>query len=140
MTNREQSISGSQHALHEAVEKGDLAKVGEILDAEPHLVSSADKSGMTPLHNALFANQEDMVAFLLSRNADVNATTKEGVGALMFALKSCSTRTVELLLTHGADVNRGTPGGFLTITDFATLFGRDDVAELLRRHGARRFP
>jgi ankyrin repeat protein len=129
-------MSGSQYALHEAAKKGDLAKAQEILDAEPDLVFSEDDHGMTPLHNAVFARQEEMVAFLLSRKADVNAKTKENVGMLMYALMG-TTRMVDLLLTHGADVNHKPLGGLLTITQFATVFGREDIAELLRQHGAR---
>jgi ankyrin repeat protein len=51
------------------------------------------------------------------------------------ARAGCSAELIELLLDHGADPKRAGPDG-LTPYRLATVAGRIDVLDLLRRHGA----
>lgn len=108
--------------IHDATRKGDEAKVVELLQQNPDLVSSRDKFGNTPLHVAALHNQPAIAALLLANGADVNAETHpqgvdvsritrinkdaHGETPLTLALLSYNHKEmVELLLTHGADPN-----------------------------------
>jgi len=48
--------------------------------AEPHKLFETDENGWTPLHEAVRANQLDVVDFLLAHGAEINAVTNEGKG------------------------------------------------------------
>ena len=104
--------------IHNAVRKGDQAKVIELLKQNPDLVSSRDSLGKTPLHIAAQHDQTAIAALLLANGADVNAQvqvarpfdfggeTHQGETPLTLALLSYHHKEmVELLVTHGADVN-----------------------------------
>lgn len=59
--------------IHDAVRKGDEAKVVALLKENPDLVSSRDKLGNTPLHIAALHDQPAIAALLIANGADVNA-------------------------------------------------------------------
>ncbi len=58
--------------IHDAVRKGDEAKVVALLKENPDLVSSRDKLGNTPLHIAAIHDQPAIAALLIANGADVN--------------------------------------------------------------------
>lgn len=113
--------------IHDAVRKGDEAKVIALLNQNPDLVSSRDKLGNTPLHIAALHDQPAIAALLIANGADVNAhntplgheviassylskkfdnQTAYGETPLTLALLSYHHKEmIELLLTHGADPN-----------------------------------
>ena len=131
--------------IHDAVRKGDQAKIVALLQQNPELVFSRDKFGNTPLHVAAQHNKPAIAALLLANGADVNArigsenrvsgVTNAGETPLTLALNSYQHKEmVELLLTHGAEVNvlsSGTTPLFLAVNRNLP----DDV-ELLLANGA----
>ena len=102
-----------------AVEKGDTATVRSMLDADPLLANSIQRSGRVitnrPLVAAAKALHPDIVELLLKRGAPVNVELDNGSTALHAAgdIDSGSDRAksarrvsiIELLLARGADVN-----------------------------------
>src|SRR5579863_3859755 len=72
-------------AIHKAAETGDLAKVKELIQKNPKLISSVDSSHMTPLHWAVYNDHIDVAEFLLAKGADVKALTFDGYTPLHFA-------------------------------------------------------
>ncbi|MEO7901916.1 MAG: ankyrin repeat domain-containing protein [Capsulimonas sp.] len=64
-------------ALHDAVKKGETAKVKALLDSGAD-ANSAAKSGVTPLIWAAIMNRPSTAALLLARGADVNAAIPAG--------------------------------------------------------------
>lgn len=69
------------HAIHLAADVGDVARVREILDAEPRLLERSDRAGGTPLHRAVAASARDVVVLLLELGADIHAVHGAGPGS-----------------------------------------------------------
>ena len=60
----------------EAVGRGDIATVENMLKADPSLASAFDSDGATPLHYATFNAHREVVEILLKAGADINARDK----------------------------------------------------------------
>jgi ankyrin repeat protein len=67
--------------------------------ADPNLQISLG-AGDSPLHDAAFGGESEMVSILLAHGADVNATNHEGLTALNFAANG---EVAQLLISAGAD-------------------------------------
>lgn len=67
--------------IHLAAEAGDVRRVGELLNAGPHLMNRGDHAGGTPLHRAVIGKARRVVALLVERGADVHAIHGAGLGA-----------------------------------------------------------
>lgn len=75
-------------SLHGASPKGegiaagirerDLAKVRNLLDAEPELLHAGDERGNQPIHWAVMTRQLDIIDELLARGADIDARRQDG--------------------------------------------------------------
>src|SRR5262245_33232238 len=59
--------------LTAAAAGGDLAKVRAILASEPDLLNRKDRDGATALHYAALHGQQEVVRWLVSQGADINA-------------------------------------------------------------------
>lgn len=75
------------------------------------------------------------VNFLLSRGADINATTYEGVTALMYASNNGNLEMIKFLLENGAEVNRQPLSG-ITALMAAARANHFKESEWLITHGA----
>ncbi|MDP6718196.1 MAG: ankyrin repeat domain-containing protein [Pirellulaceae bacterium] len=62
-------------------------------------------TGSTPLIDAAFRGNLEIVKLLLDRGAKVNATNRDGNTPLIAAAFMCRTEVVRLLLDQGASVN-----------------------------------
>lgn len=87
----------------------------------------------TPLHAALAGRNWEVAELLVASGADVNSLDSSGWSPLHHAAYGGNKDMVALLLAHGAEVNGKERNGR---TPLATEKGRQEVAELLRRHGA----
>ncbi|MGD2135630.1 MAG: ankyrin repeat domain-containing protein [Gemmatimonadales bacterium] len=56
--------------LLDAVRANDVARVRELLDAEPELIHGRDEAGMGPILTAAFAGASEVLALLLERVGD----------------------------------------------------------------------
>jgi hypothetical protein len=89
--------------LLEAARLGDLGQVTRLV-AEGHSVNRDSGSDDTPLSSAIKGRKADVVAFLLSKGANVNAhNSLTGETPLMRAAYSEDTQMLELLIAQGAD-------------------------------------
>jgi hypothetical protein len=66
--------TGSTEA-HRHAQKGEIAKLKEVLDANPKMVNKRDSNGWTPLHEAVRDGSLEVIEFLLDRGAEVNVRT-----------------------------------------------------------------
>jgi hypothetical protein len=125
--------------VYEASGVGDLARVRELVRADPKLATSWGAGGWTPLHIAAFGGHTDVVRFLLEHGAmaQVNARAKTRFlnTPLQTALLTGEYGTAKLLIENGADVLVRQNEGFAPIHEAAFL-GRRDLVDLLLEHGA----
>ena len=98
--------------------------------------AAINRDGWTPLHYAASAEDEGIVAWLLDRGADIEATSATGNTPLMMAAQYGASASVDALLAKGADVNRLNQLN-LSAADVAAQAGRDSLALLLRRRMKR---
>ena len=92
-------------------------------------------AGQPVLNHAVRVDQFDMAQLLLGHGADVNAADLAHFTALHAAARKGDLPAVSFLLEHGADVNA--LAGRLTPLDVAMRNRHEDVAAILREHGAR---
>ena len=124
--------------IFEASSVGNLGRVRELVRQNPGLVNSYSPDGFTPLGLASHLGNKDVVQYLLEKGADVNATSRNqtGFSPLMAASEDGNKDIVKLLLAQGADIHARTNDG-KTALSFAVEKGHNDVATLLKDHGAR---
>lgn len=135
-------------AIHEAVRRGDLENVLEILRQHPRTVEDRDtlrpQSGelpmlqqATPLHFAAQSGHPAIVRALLDAGADVNARNPQGITPLHLAAWDGNAEIVSLLIERGAELNmRNHRNEGLSALDIAAMTGAADVVRLLIAHGA----
>jgi ankyrin repeat protein len=92
----------------------------------------------SPLLSAIGEGHADVAELLINKGADVNARTARLRRNSLHALAAHmpDRRLAELLIQHGADVNAADADGRTPLA-VAVKEGRDEVAEVLRRHGGR---
>jgi ankyrin repeat protein len=128
----------SEKEMIKYAKHGDTARMAELLDSDPALISAQDTDGSTPLHCAAWKGHTEAVRFLLDRGADIYAENQNGHWggtALHAAAHGNQKQVAEVLIEHGADVNRvcfkGTTPLQETVAHNATA-----VAKLLKANGA----
>ena len=94
-----------------AAQNGDLDKV-KLSYAQGNFNIDADLGGgRTALHCAADYGQTEIVKYLLSEGANVNALDKHGISPLLNAVFEGHTDCVKVLLEKGANKNQKTPDG-----------------------------
>jgi uncharacterized protein len=122
--------------IHEAAQKGDVAKVQALLKAHPELIFSRDSDGKTALHVAAYAGQKDVAVLLLANKSEVDARNNEGDTPLILAAALGHKDIVELLLANQADINAKGKDAW-TPWRWAKKNGHLELADYLRQHGAK---
>jgi ankyrin repeat protein len=92
---------------------------------------SANEMRVAPLHSAVSAGNDGVVAALLAGGADVNAAQREGYTALHGAAHNGAEPVVDRLLAAGADRAARTDDG-RTPADLAEAAGHAELAARLR--------
>lgn len=133
--------------IHDAVKKGDLAKVEELLKSDPNLASEPGPGGETPLQLAAGLGRLDVAEYLITHKADVNSYGKDKFRStpLSLAVERGQTDMVLMLLAHNADVDAADAIGQTPLSQAIYESGnvrgsRKDVylkmVDLLFQHGA----
>ncbi len=91
--------------IHEAAERGDMAVLQKLLQADPSRLNAPGDKGRTPLHLAAFNGNTGAVEFLIQQGADVNQReTFYDLTPLHMAAWKGHAAAVGLLLDAGADL------------------------------------
>ncbi|XP_028631599.1 2-5A-dependent ribonuclease [Grammomys surdaster] len=121
--------------LLEAVNKGDVVRVQQLLDQGAD-VNVCDKSwGWTPLHNAVQIGSVDIVNLLLRHGADPHRRKKNGATPFIIAGIHGDVRLLQILLSRGADVNECDENGFTAFMEAAER-GNVEALRFLFANGA----
>ncbi|NGX59980.1 MAG: hypothetical protein KR126chlam3_01140, partial [Chlamydiae bacterium] len=91
--------------------------------------------GRTPLQDASMYGKAEVVEYLLSQGADVNALNEGGKALLHIAAEEGDEAAVEDLVAKGAEVNARTKDG-KTALHIAAQEGHAEIVEYLPSHGA----
>jgi ankyrin repeat protein len=122
-----------------AAKKGDIEKAKALLSEDSKLIDARDTDGSTALHCATWKGHQAMIAFLLSRGADVNAHNQNhhwGTTPLHAAAHSNQAAIAEMLIEAGADVNATDLNG-KTPMHHTTFHKAKAAARVLEKHGAK---
>ena len=112
---------------------GGHKEIIELLIAEGADVNAKVEGAGTPLHYAARWGHKEIGKLLIAAGADVNAKNKYG----STPLHSADTKEIaELIIAAGADVNAKDKNG-RTPLDLSIKFDETDIADLLRKHGAK---
>jgi len=121
--------------LATAAARGDLARVGELLDSGTKDVDAPDRDGTPALHWVARLGDANLVARLLSAGAKVDGADRHGVTPLQVAIGEGNAGVVRRLLEAGADANRLDAAGESPLL-LAARVGEPEVARALLAHGA----
>ncbi|HLK58945.1 MAG TPA: ankyrin repeat domain-containing protein [Chthonomonadaceae bacterium] len=121
------------------------ARVAQLLQENPKLVSARDEYGWTPLWWALDADAMDIAELLLAKGADVNAKEEpdpkehwpNGETPIFRVIRGERLDQVKFLIAHGADLNVQERSNNYTPLLETNLYGRQpQIFALLLEHGA----
>jgi len=115
---------------------GKTKELSSMLDSDPDLLRATTEGGITLLHAAARACQEEAARLLIQRGADVTCRTEhELLTPLHFAALSGCVAVAEALLEAGADINAQDWLG-QTALHFACEKDHSEMAKALVRAGA----
>jgi ankyrin repeat protein len=102
-------------------------------------VNSPSRTSMRvmPLHSAIANRRTEIVRLLLDHGADVNARQADDFTPLHEAAQNGMLDVTQWLLDRGADINPRLSSSGKTPLALAIEHQHEDVAKLLREHGAR---
>lgn len=116
--------------LADAARNGNWAQVRAMASVQAN-VRFIQPDGMTALHWAVQANQEDVIALLLKSGADANAANRYGITPLWLAATNGNAPVVRMLLKAGASVDAALPHGETALMAAARTGEPDTVRALL---------
>lgn len=121
--------------LFEACKVGDINRVKKLIN--PQTVNARDTAGRksTPLHFAAGYGRRDVVEFLLSAGASIQARDDGGLHPLHNACSFGHADVVRLLLEAGANPNTRDNWSYTPLHE-AAIKGKIDVCIALLQHGA----
>jgi len=129
--------NGATLELHEAAAAGNLARVKEMVVANPELANSYSPDGFPVLALAAAFGHEEVAQYLCGKGAETNAVATNGTAytALTGAVASGHASIVKWLAQNGADVNYRYAKGHSPLLE-AVANGRLDIVKILVAHGA----
>src|SRR6185503_14171715 len=111
----------------DAATKGDVAKVKEMLQADPSLAGSRDENGLSVVLKALYYGKRDVVELLLASGVELNLFEAAATGQ--------TDRVRRLVQQEPANVSSYSPDGFTPLS-LAVFFGHPETVDLLLAAGA----
>ena len=92
--------------LKNAITKGEINSVQEIILVTPSCVTEKDEHGYSPLHLAFCCGECEIIKFLVESGADVNAINEDGANLLHLIQDKCepTVEILEFLFKSGVDI------------------------------------
>lgn len=92
--------------LHIACLSGNTIVVVYLIEKMNFDINEKDNRGTTPIHWAVYANNEQSVEYLIKKGAKLNVEDKSGITPLHMALMNSKTTVLGALLFNGAEENK----------------------------------
>jgi len=121
--------------IADAIKKGNRENISALMEKYPDLLTITDYRGYTPLIIAVDEGKKDMVEFLISQGADVNASGEKGLRPLHTAAQKGNADIAKLLILKGSDVNIVDKNKY-TPLHYAVEERNTDIVKLLIENGA----
>jgi ankyrin repeat protein len=118
-----------------ASQRGDVARVRELLAAGGNANDVDADTGRSALHFAARENRSEVVVILLDSKADINSTDRTGKTPLTLAAENSAVDTTKMLIERGADLNKRDQIGGTPLT-WACGLGTAPTVKLLLDAGA----
>jgi ankyrin repeat protein len=129
-------LASGETALMDAARRGNLETVRALLAAKADPNAQEAKGGQTALMWAIAERHAGVAEELVRHGADVNARSKTGFTALMFAAQQGDADSARILLDATANPNDVMPKSGATPLIIASSIGNTDVVTLLLDKGA----
>jgi ankyrin repeat protein len=120
--------------IFRAVMTGDLNRTKTLLEEHPEWINATSWGNWTLLHRASQNGHKDIVDFLISKGADLEARTTLGQTPLYAAIYQQKEVTVKQLIEKGADVFAVRNDGE-TMLHIAAAIGNESIVKLLIAEG-----
>ena len=111
----------------DAATTGDVAKVKEMLAADPSLAQAKDQNGVSVILKATYYGKRDVVDALLASGMQLNIFEATATGQ--------TQRVSDLIKSDASLANAYSPDGF-TVLGLATFFGHAEMVDALLAAGA----
>lgn len=123
------------HLLIEAVKKGAMEQVQQLLEGGADVNFQEEEGGWAPLHNAVQNYREGLVELLLHHGADPCLRKRNGATPFIVAGIMGNVKLLQLFLSKGADVNECDSNGFTAFMEAAGK-GHVEALRFLYENGA----
>lgn len=123
-------------ALEKASWSMDSFTVRDVITKWPQLLDHPSKDGLTALHCAAIAMDDDQIEWLIARGAHVAATDYLGNTALHYVAQTPSALGMSALIAAGAPIDAPNLQGETPLF-YAVMFERTDSLKMLIDAGAR---
>lgn len=113
--------------------RSQTANIGQadFLNESPLTLNQLDNEGYTPLHRAVFMEDQTKLLALLQAGADITVKDKWGRQAIHIAAYKGNHRIIRVLLSHHAEKNCIEPDLNLTPLHVAVFSGQIEVVKML---------
>lgn len=133
--------ASAPQSLHNVAKEGNCDEILQWLNQQQPgqigaKINTTDLKGYSPLMYAAYSGHENVVELLLAHAANPNSSDTSGNSILMGVAFKGHLRIAHLLLKAGANVLQRNSQSQSAL-DFAHLFGRTEMAQLLGEHAHR---
>jgi len=131
------AVAVSAGEIHEAIMRGDVARVTELIRAHPDIVHERNTNPTldAPLHTAATVGNVEIARLLLDAGAELEAGDRDNSTPLHDACVTRKAEMVAFLMERGADVNRRDYNGGYALS-FAASGGDAEIVRRLLDAGA----
>jgi len=124
-----------QFRLRVGIQENSIRLIEDAISHGADIERLDEQTRNTALMTAAEYGQEEIVTFLISQGADVNALNESGESALMFAVENNHINICDILIYAGANVNHHDTQKTTSLM-LAAQEGNIEILNILLSHGA----